>query len=123
MWSVNERGRATHKTGAKADPRVSATVARSDAPAGSASNAQDPAVPARGADGRWWWTAPDGVRWWASSQPQAGDSVVGGGVTWDCVGGRMVQRGSQMAVRLPSSGGRWVKRCYGSYCRMEWVPN
>lgn len=28
----------------------------------------------------------------------------------------------QAAAKQPASTGHWVKRCYGGYCRMEWVP-
>lgn len=35
VWFVNEHGRATHKTGAKADPSGNATITRSDARSGS----------------------------------------------------------------------------------------
>lgn len=85
----------------------------------------DGSIPTKRNDGRWWWTAPDGVQWWASSQPKHGDSVVGGGVTWDCVDGRMVQRGSQMAAEIQPKGHFEMRRqCVNGVCRMYrvWVP-
>lgn len=118
VWAVNEQGRATHKTGAKADPRGTSAIARSDAPAASANSYEA----TRRTDGRYWWTA-GGTAYWVGKKPVDGDSWNISGQTWECVGGRMQLRGSVMAADI---GGHWETRrvCRGSYCEnvRVWVP-
>lgn len=128
VWAVNEQGRATHKTGAKADPRQAAAVNRNTASSAPEAGltpkppASDDTVPTLRTDGRYWWH--DGERWWnTTTVPAEGREFNGGSKVFVFSGGKMTVKGSQMAVQVQQPTGRWVKRCYGGYCRMEWVPN
>lgn len=119
VWAVNDQGRATHKTGAKADPRKPSPLTTPPATVHRTPKADGFALYMR-QDGRWGWTDATGRQWWAQTQPKAGDTVTDGQTSWECTGTGMRPK---MVVNLQPSGGRWVKRCYGGYCRMEWVPN
>lgn len=117
-WEMAD-GRPVKKTGRYLDPRSPLVEPMLVVTVGDAKPSAD--TPQQ-RDGKWWWTAPDGVRWWAAKQPQHGDSVVGDGVTWDCVNGRMVLRGAKMAVQIqPPKRGYWKTVCRGSYCERVWV--
>lgn len=115
-WNM-ESGRPVNKTGRYADPRRE-TFARSDAPAASAP--ADNTVPRQKSDGKWWWQGPTGT-WFGTATLTEGQTYVSGTNRFVYRGGKMIP---EMAVQIQQpAGGRWVKRCYGSYCRMEWVPN
>lgn len=117
-WNM-VNGRAVSKTGRYADPRQGTQPARSR-PAASAPS--DNSVPTLKSDGFYWWQGPNGKWYNWSTMPAEG--VVGrqqDGTLFVMRNGKMVPH---MAVQIQQpAGGRWVKRCYGSYCRMEWVPN
>jgi hypothetical protein len=109
-------GRPVSKTGRYADPRRSTQpIARREETAAS-----DTSVPTHRADGKWWWQGPNG-KWFGTATLTEGQTYVSGTSRFVLRGGKMVP---EMAVQLQApAGGRWVKRCYGGYCRMEWVPN
>ena len=115
-WNM-DGGRPVNKTGRYADPRRAPQPARSRELA-----AVDSSVPTLKSDGNYWWQGPSGLWYSRSSTPTEGSVIrQQDGTTFVMRDGRMVP---QMAVQIQApAGGRWVKRCYGSYCRMEWVPN
>lgn len=109
VWALNEQGRATHKTGAYADPR---------APRQTASTGY--AVSLR-TDGRWWWH--DGGQWHnTSDKPREGVTYNGPHGAFVYRGGRMVPEAAKMAVEIKPTG-HWERRCFGGYCRMVWVTD
>lgn len=127
VWAVDKHGRATHKTGKKADPRqgvaVTGGTASSAPETGSSPRSPASDIPSLRADGRYWWH--DGERWWNTViKPTEGREFNGGEKMFVFSGGMMIEKGSRMAVQIQQpAGGRWVRRCYGGYCRIEWVPD
>lgn len=118
VWNLNEQGRAVSKTGEYADPRKAdsrgnATVARSNAPSGSAPPDD---VPRQRADGKWWWKGPDGT-WFGTASLTEGQTYVSGTSRFVYRGGKMAP---EMGVVIQPSG-HWERRCVGGVCRMYWV--
>lgn len=109
-WELTEAGAPIRKVQKQTTPRSTTPVAR---PTGA---------------GGYTVTSNNGVAYWTDSS----------GVSWNDVGtglregvvygdrfiyrdGTMHENGSKMAVDIAPKG-HWVRRCYGTFCRMEWVP-
>lgn len=125
VWAVNDKGRATHKTGAKADPRKAVDNSRQKQPVtapksngGTENSVSTGFVVTKRSDGRWWWN--DGTRWhYTSLRPVDGTTYRGGHGAFEYRAGRMHALGAKMmAVIHPASTGHWETRrvCRGSYC-------
>lgn len=126
VWNL-EDGRATTKTGDYANP---SEVAVSDE-----TPKTDTGYPVTYSRGWNYWTDSDGVRW-----NDQGNGLSEGRVfsyqnrnLFVYRNGRMHDYGeapeeSKRAApkiekpAIRKSTGRWVKHCYGGYCRWEWVP-
>lgn len=115
VWNLNEQGRAVSKTGQYADPRGNATVARGNAPSGSAP--VDDSVPRQRSDGKWWWKANGS--WFGTASLTEGQTYVSGTNRFVYRGGKMEP---EMAVVIQPSG-HWERRCVGGVCRMYWIAN
>lgn len=114
-------GKPVSKTGRYADPRVDATVARSDAPAASAPSGRD--VPTKRTDGNWWWEF-NGRGYYSAVEPTEGREFQASDATFVVTGGRMVLKGSVMAADIAPKGHFEMRRqCVGGVCRMYrvWV--
>lgn len=128
VWNLNEQGRAVSKTGEYADPRGNATVARSNAPSGSAptdcvpSVPIDDSVPQKRTDGNWWWKHPGGEWYFSARTPAEGLVFNAGSVAFVYQNGRMVVKAPEMAVVIQPSG-HWERRCVGGVCRMYWIAD
>lgn len=111
----NENGRPVRKTGRYLDPR------QKDPEVAAAPQASpDGTVPEKRADGQWWWN--DGTRDYCTTyQPVEGLEFNGPHGAFVFTGGKMVPKGSQMAVEIKQPTGHWETRCYGSYCKRVWV--
>lgn len=114
VWATDKQGRATHKTGAKADPRIGGgrpePVSHSTTPGGFEVTLRR--------DGKWWWH--DGDLWrWTRQQPTEGQRFSSGGKAFIYRDGRMQ---AEMVLSLAPKG-HWEKRCYGTFCRMEFVED
>lgn len=113
VWSVNDQGRATHKTGAKADPRVPLKN-------------ETPANPT-GESGYIVWTR-GGVNYWNDSSGRSWHDGGTGLSEGTVYGNRFVYRGGSMHELNQADGskmaadiaprGHWETRrvCRGSYC-------
>lgn len=134
VWSVNDAGVATHKTGAKADPDAADRITPAAPP--------PPAEPETGGyavtiNGAWmYWTDSRGQRW-DNRGYGTGYSTYG---QFEYRNGRMFERGqaptsNRITLPVPSSkplintqgtrsrSGHWETQCFGSYCQRVWVPD
>lgn len=122
VWAVNEQGRATHKTGAKADPRKASplttpapTVHRVDSSAGYEVQVRD-GIP--------YWTA-GGVEWHTDADLVENRTYAN---RFQYRSGRMHEwkpDTSVMAADIAPRGHYEIRRvCRGSYCEnvRVWVP-
>jgi hypothetical protein len=121
VWSVNEQGRATHKTGAKADPRIPSNPGVTQPTAG---------YPVSMRGGFAYWTDSVGKEWYSAGSNLAEGTVFGNRFTYR--NGAMHEPGhasaadaSQMAANIAPKGHFETRRvCRGSYCEnvRVWVP-
>lgn len=113
-WTM-ANGRPVRKTGRYLDPR---TPLVEPMLAVSVGDVLDDTVPTKRTDGRYWFKRPDG-RWCGVASLTDGAEYTSGAYRFVYRNGRMTPA---MAVQIaPAAKGRWVMRCYGSFCRREWV--